>query len=42
MMDINSGDMELQRSVLKFGYGINYKYVGTLSHPFDRFMGDKT
>ena len=28
---------ELKRNVLKFGYGINYKYEGTLSHPFDRF-----
>ena len=37
MMEINSGDTELQRNVLKFGYGINYKYVGTLSHSFDRF-----
>ena len=33
----NSSDMELQRNVLKFHYGINYKYVGTLSHSFDRF-----
>ena len=37
MMDINLGDTELQRNFLKFGYGINYKYVGTLSHSFDRF-----
>ena len=22
---------------MKFGYGINYKYEGTLSHAFDRF-----
>ena len=22
---------------MKFGYGINYKYEGTLSHSFDRF-----
>ena len=29
--------MELKRNVLKFGYGINYKYEGTLSHSFDRF-----
>ena len=28
---------ELKRHVLKFGYGINYKYEGTLSHSFDRF-----
>ena len=37
MMEINLGNTELQRNVLKFGYGINYKYVGTLSHSFDRF-----
>ena len=28
---------ELKRYVLKFGYWINYKYEGTLSHSFDRF-----
>ena len=28
---------ELQRNVLKFGYGINYKYEGMLAHSFDRF-----
>ena len=28
---------ELQRNILKFGYGINYKYEGMLAHPFDRF-----
>ena len=37
MMEINLGNTELQRNVLKFGYVINYKYVGTLSHSFDRF-----
>ena len=26
-----------EKNVLKFGYGINYKHVGTLSHSFDRF-----
>ena len=36
-MEINLGDTELQKKVLKFGFGINYKYVGTLSHSFDRF-----
>ena len=36
-MEINLGNTKLQRNVLKFGYGINYKYVGTLSHSFDRF-----
>ena len=28
---------ELQRNILKFGYGINYKYEGILAHSFDRF-----
>ena len=37
MMEINLGDTELQRNILKFGYGINYKYIGTLFHSFDRF-----
>ena len=37
MTEICSGDTELKRNVLKFGYGINYKYEGTLSHSFDRF-----
>ena len=36
MMEINLGNTELQKNVLKFGYGINYKYIGTLSHLFDR------
>ena len=27
----------LQKNVLKFGYGINYKYEGMLAHTFDRF-----
>ena len=30
-------DLELQKNVLKFGYGINYKYEGMLMHSFDRF-----
>ena len=34
-MDINFGD--LLNNVLKFGYGINYKYMGKVSHSFDRF-----
>ena len=29
--------LELQRNILKFGYGINYKYVGMMVHSFDRF-----
>ena len=28
---------ELKKNVLKFGYEINYKYEGTLSHSFDKF-----
>ena len=28
---------ELQRNILNFGYGINYKYGGMLVHSFDRF-----
>ena len=28
---------ELKKNVLKFGYGINYKHEGSLSHSFDRF-----
>ena len=28
---------ELQRNILNFGYGINYKYEGMLVHLFDRF-----
>ena len=28
---------KLKRNILQFGYGINYKYEGTLSHSFDRF-----
>ena len=36
-MEIDLGDAELQNNILKFGYGINYKYMGTISHSFDRF-----
>ena len=28
---------ELQRIILNFGYGTNYKYEGMLGHSFDRF-----
>ena len=31
------GSLELQKNILKFGYGINYKYEGMLAHSFDRF-----
>ena len=36
-MDIDLGDVELPNNVLKFGYGIKYKYIGKVSHSFDRF-----
>ena len=29
---------EGQKNILKFGYGINYKYEGMLAHLFDRFF----
>ena len=29
--------LKLQKNILKFGYGINYKYEGMLAHSFDRF-----
>ena len=29
-------NLELQKNILKFGYGINYKYEGMLTHSFDR------
>ena len=29
--------LELQRNILKFDYGINYKYEEMLAHSFDRF-----
>ena len=29
--------LELQRNILNFGYGINYKYEGMLTQSFDRF-----
>ena len=28
---------ELKKYILKFGYGINYKYEGILAHSFERF-----
>ena len=36
-MEIDLGDIELQNNILKFGYGINYKYVGKIFHSYDRF-----
>ena len=29
--------LEFQKNILKFGYGINYKYESMLAHSFDRF-----
>ena len=29
--------LKLQKNILKFGYGINYKYEGMLAHSSDRF-----
>ena len=31
-------NQELQKNILKFGYSINYKYEGMLTHSFDRFF----
>ena len=28
---------EVKRNILNFGYGVNFKYEGMLSHSFDRF-----
>ena len=28
---------ELKQNVLRFGYGVNYRYEGMLAHSFDRF-----
>ena len=36
-MEIDLGDIELPKNILKLGYGINYKYVEKVSHSFDRF-----
>ena len=36
-IDIDLGNVDLPNNVLKFGYSINYKYMGKVSHSFDRF-----
>ena len=36
-MDIDLGNVELTNNILKFRYSINYKYMGKVSHSFDRF-----
>ena len=28
---------QLKKNILNFGYGVNFKYKGMLSHSFDRF-----
>ena len=30
-------NLDLQKNILKSGYGINYKYEGMLAHLFDKF-----
>ena len=35
-MDIDLGNADLPNNVLKFGYSNNYKYMGKVSHSFDR------
>ena len=30
-------DLKLQKNILRFGYSVNYKYEGVLTHSFDRF-----
>ena len=40
MITLSNGikfNLELQKNILKFGYGINYKYEGMFMHTFDRF-----
>ena len=39
MYDCSAIDImpELKKNILNFGYGINFKYEGMLSHSFDRF-----
>ena len=36
-MEIDLREVGLPNNILKFGYSINYKYVGKVSHSFDRF-----
>ena len=32
---------ELKRNILNFGYWVNFKYEGLLSHSFDKFNAAK-
>ena len=39
LVEVSKGikfNLELQKNILKFDYGINYKYEGMLAHSFDR------
>ena len=36
-IEIDLGEVGLPNNILKFGYSINYKYVGKVSHSLDRF-----
>ena len=36
VMEIDLGEVGLPNNILKFGYSINYKYIGKVSHSFDR------
>ena len=36
-MEIDLGEVKLPNNLLKFVYSISYKYVGKVSHSFDRF-----
>ena len=36
-MHNNRDNARVKEKCLKFGYGINYKYEGILSHSFDKF-----
>ena len=37
-MDIDLSDVDLPNNVLKFGYSINYKYMGKVSHSLIDFI----
>ena len=39
MFDSSAIDImpKLKRNILNFGYGVNFKYKGMLSHSFDQF-----
>ena len=32
--------LELKHNILRFGYGVNFRYEGMLSHSFERFYVD--